>query len=298
MNSARTAVMKFSALGDIARTLPFLRELGPNTTIITSPLGKAFLEDEFSDFIVLPNKSFSSHFRLIQEIRKRKFDHLIDLQGNDRCRFLTKIVERTTSTQIHNRYDPKSKYRPFSDLGTEIWDAAELKQNFEPKPRKYIVLNAGSSPKWSAKRPPVWKWKEFAGILSETYNLPIKLTGSPEEVDLINSIARELPGEVEVLAGKTSLSQLKPVLRGAFLVVSTDSAAMHIAAVEKTPVIGIFGSTSTAYIPHYPWCHALHDSVYYPDGKLPLCTEKIGPYYDHINLQEGLNALQEYLPSR
>lgn len=298
MKEPRIAVMKFSALGDIARTLPFLRELGPETTIITSPLGKAFLDDEFSNFVVLKNKSFGSHFRLVQEIRKRKFDHLIDLQGNDRCRFLTKIVERTSRTQIHNGYDSNSRYRPFSERASEIWRAAQVKQVFQPKPHKYIVLNTGSSPKWSAKRPPVWKWKEFADLLTKTYNLPFKLTGSAEELDFVNSIANELPGDVEVLAGKTSLSQLKKVLKDAFLVVSTDSAAMHIAAVEKTPVIGVFGSTSTSYLPPYKWCHALYDSTYYPDGKLPLCTDQIGPYYDHINLEAGLNALQEYLSTR
>ena len=298
MKSERTAVMKFSALGDIARTLPFLRELGSETCIITSPMGKAFLEDEFSDFIVLPSKSTISHLRLIQTIRKRKFDHIIDLQGNDRCRFFNKIVETSSSTQIHNGYDSKSKYRAFSKLAAHTWTAAKKKLTFVPKPHDYIVLNTGSSPKWAAKRPPAHKWKAFAHTLTETYGLPFKLTGSADELDFVNSIAKELTEEVEVLAGKTSLAELKPVLKNAFLVVSTDSAAMHIAAAEKTPVIGLFGSTSTAYLPNYPWCHALHDPIYYPDGKLPQCTGKIGPYYDHIDIEAGINALADYLPAK
>jgi ADP-heptose:LPS heptosyltransferase len=297
MKEQRIAVMKFSALGDIARTLPFLRQTGPETCIITSPLGKAFLEDEFSDFIVLPNKSYISQFRLIQEIRKRRFDHLIDLQGNDRCRFFTKIVERTSCTEVHNGYDANSKHRPFSELAIKVWTAAKAKQIFEPKPREYIVLNCGSSAKWAAKRPPAWKWVEFASSLQDRYDLPFKLTGSADELDLVNNIAKELPGDVEVLAGQTSLAGLKPILKSAFLVVSTDSAAMHIAAAEKTPVIGIFGSTSTTYLPNYPWCQALYDPIYYPDGQLPKCTDKVDGYYDHINLEEGLIALQAYLPS-
>lgn len=298
MKSERTAVMKFSALGDIARTLPFLRELGSETCIITSPMGKAFLEDEFSDFIVLPSKSTISHLRLIQTIRKRKFDHIIDLQGSDRCRFLTKIVETRSSTQIHNGYDAKSKYRAFSELAAHTWTAAKKKLTFVPKPHDYIVLNAGSSAKWAAKRPPAYKWKAFAHTLTETYGLPFKLTGSAEELDYVNSIAKELPGEVEVLAGQTSLAGLKPVLKNAFLVVSTDSAAMHIAAAERTPVIGLFGSTSTTYLPNYPWCHALHDPIFYPDGNLPQCTGEIGPYYDHIDIEAGIHALADYLPAK
>lgn len=297
MSSQRTAVMKFSALGDIARTLPFLREMGPETCIITSPMGKAFLKDEFSDFIVLANKSTISHLHLILAIRKRKLAHLIDLQGNDRCRFLTKIIEYSSSTQIHNGYDANSKYRAFSELALSLWTAARKQQIFSPKPRNYIVLNCGSSSKWVAKRPPAYKWKEFAHKLTETFGLPFKLTGSADELDYVNSIAKELPGEVEVLAGQTSLAELKSVLKNAFLLVSTDSAAMHIAASEKTPVIGLFGSTSKTYLPNYPWCHALHDPIFYPDGKLPQCTGEIGPYYEHIDIIAGIHALADYLPA-
>ena len=46
MSTERIAVMKFSALGDIAATLPMLRRMDSSPTIITSPLGHAFLKDE------------------------------------------------------------------------------------------------------------------------------------------------------------------------------------------------------------------------------------------------------------
>jgi len=45
------AVIKFSALGDIAESLPVLRAFKQTPTIITSPLGKALLQDEFDDFM-------------------------------------------------------------------------------------------------------------------------------------------------------------------------------------------------------------------------------------------------------
>jgi ADP-heptose:LPS heptosyltransferase len=289
--------MKFSALGDLAATLPFLRTMSPCPCIITSPMGKAFLKDEFDDFIVLPKKSIATHLQLVQAVRQRGFSDLIDLQGNDRCRSLSRAISFFSKTRIHNGYDPRSKYSEFSPYAAEIFERARASQKFVPKPREYIILNTGSSAKWAAKRPPLWKWQEFAALLDARYQLPFKLTGSQEEYAYIQGIAESLPYQTEVLAGKTSLAELKPLCRGAFLTVSTDSAAMHISAAEQTPTIGIFGSTTLNNVPGPPWAVGLYDREYYPDGQLPKCTDKVDGYYDHINLEEGLIALQAYLPS-
>jgi ADP-heptose:LPS heptosyltransferase len=295
MSKRNMAVMKFSALGDIAACLQFMRSLDPNTYIITSPLGRSFLEDEFSNFLVLEDKSIKSHIKLIREIRYHGFDDIIDLQGNDRCRLLSKLCTIASHTITHNGYDPDSKYRPFSSLVSEISNKANAKRLYKPKPKEFIILNTGSSTKWSAKRPPTWKWKEFATTLNQRFNLPFKLTGSVDEINYVMSIAAELPFETEVVAGKTSLIELKVICRNAFLTVSTDSAAMHISAAEGTPTIGIFGSTTQKSIPSSPWATAVWDNSYYPDGNLPKCTSDIGNYYDNITLEDGLKKLEPFL---
>ena len=295
MSNRNIAVMKFSALGDIAACLQFMRSLDPKTYIITSPLGRSFLEDEFSNFLVLDDKSIKSHIKLIHEIRKHNFHNIIDLQGNDRCRMLSKLCSIASHTITHNGYDPESKYQPYSSLVQEISTKANATRIYQPKPREFIILNTGSSAKWSAKRPPTWKWKEFATILNQRFGLPFKLTGSLDELDYVMSIAAELPFEAEVVAGKTSLVELKVLCRNAFLTVSTDSAAMHISAVEGTPTIGIFGSTTQKSIPGCPWATAVCDNSYYPNGNLPKCTSDIGNYYDNIILEDGLKKLEPFL---
>lgn len=295
MSKRNIAVMKFSALGDIAACLQFIRSLDPNTYIITSPLGRSFLEDEFSNFLVLEDKSIKSHIKLISEIRKHDFHDIIDLQGNDRCRLLSKLCRIASPTITHNGYDPNSKYQPFSSLVQEISNKVNATRHYQPKPREYIILNTGSSAKWSAKRLPGWKWKEFANILDQRFGLPFKLTGSEFEIDYVMSIAAVLPFETEVVAGKTSLIELKVLCRNAFLTVSTDSAAMHISAAEGTPTIGIFGSTTQKSIPASPWATAVWDNSYYPNGNLPKCTSDIGNYYDNIKLEDGLKKLEPFL---
>lgn len=286
------AVMKFSALGDIAIQLPFLRAMNKPFCIITSPIGKAFLEDEFSDFIILRNKSLMSHLKLAYQIRKRCFTDLIDLQGNDRCRFFTRISGST----IHNGYDINAPYGlPYSDWVKQIKDEAKSRTSFHAKERTYIVFNTGSSPRWTSKRLPVHKWVEFAGILNEQYGLPIKLTGSGDEVDYINSVAKQLPGDIEVVAGKTGLTELKTLLGNAFLTVSTDSAALHISTVQGTPSIGIFGATPWFDPPYLPWMTCIYDHTYYPSGERPPAQPEIRNYYDQVNLLDGLGALKDYI---
>lgn len=284
------AVMKFSALGDIAMQLPFFRAIGKPFCIITSPIGKLFLEDEFTDFIVLRDKSLRCHLELLRAMRRRHFDDLIDLQGNDRSRFLSRL----TGSAVHNGYDPQRKPAP-TELVRDIRARAEANPSFVRRPRSYIVFNMGSSAKWAAKRPPMHKWVEFAEMVNRRFGLPIRLTGSAEEREYIDSIAARLPGDIEVLAGETNLQELKKLLTGAFLTVSTDSAAMHISAVQGTPTIGLFGSTTHESKLKHPWTCALYDRSFYPDGIMPVCTDKVGAYYDHIDLNEGLDALEAYL---
>lgn len=286
------ALMKFSALGDIAMKLPFMRTVEKPVCIITSPVGHAFLKDEFSDFIVLKDKSIGSHIKLIREIRRCRFSDLIDLQGNDRARFISAC---SGARQVHNGYDVNSPYRPYSGMASEIDTKAAEELGFIAKPRNFIVFNTGSSAKWAAKRPPAEKWREFADLVNARFGLPIKLTGSADEIDYVNTIAEALPGDIEVVAGKTNLVELKTLLADAFLVISTDSAALHIAAVQGTPTIGIFGSTTWKGKLPYAWAKGLYDKTYYPDGNMPTCVEKIDNYYDHIDLQEGLTAIKDFL---
>lgn len=287
----RIAVIKLSALGDIASTLPYIRAMDPVPCIITSPIGKAFLKDEFSDFIVLDKKSFASQLRVILEVRKRRFTDILDFQGNKRCR----LIGRFSGSRVHDVARVFVHNVPGSELTQSVIDKGTRNIKCGKRERTHIIFNTGSSPKWTSKRPPAKKWREFAEILNARYHLPIKLVGSEEERPYVEEIARVIPGDIEVLAGKTGFPELKKVIRDAFLTVSTDSAALHISKAEGTPTIGIFGSHAIGGKMRFPWTVGIYDRVLYPDGNLPIAEQQPGNYYDHVDLNEGLEALAEYL---
>ena len=293
---ATVGIMRFSALGDLASPLPLLRAMKTRPVIVTSPLGQALLADEFDDFVLLPTKRLRDVLRLIVQLRRRRLDLLVDFHNNDRSRFIRAFAGTRVIYLERNRDQHVSSFERSRQLLASAGLLGEIDLQFQPKPRNYIVLNTGSSPRWRSKRLPEAKWREIAAVLRARFNLPFVLTGSQDEMAYVAQIASAI-GPAENRAGQTSLPELKRLLANAFLVVTTDSAALHIAATMKTPVVGIFGATNwVRSAPYGPWSTVVFDHAFYPDGTPPLRNrQECLNYYDQVDIREGLDRLAPLL---
>jgi len=289
------AAVRFSALGDIATTIPYLRML-KNPLIVTSKMGYELLKDEFDEFFVIDPKKIWDRWRARRRVAGME---VYDFQNNRKSRSITKSAAKL----YDNSFIPVERIvsRPIYESYEEILRRAGIEvrpdYTFTPKPKDYIVLNTGSSPKWRSKRLPAHKWREFSEVLWERYGLPFVLTGDKNEAEYVQQLSRHIVGKKEVIAGKTTIGELKRVLDGAYMVVSTDSAPMHIAAVQKTPTIGLFGATNFIMArPWGPWSVALYDKKLFAEGKPFEKNQKaIGNYYEGIDINEGLEALARYV---
>lgn len=292
----RVGIIRFSALGDIASTLPVVRACKYPPVLITSPLGKAIYEDECDSFLVMRDKRLREVLRLLRAMRRSRFDMIVDLQSNDRSRMLTALARapRVNSIGINQQ---QQTTKILADIAHRTDCFGPLDMTPEKRDRSYIVLNVGSSEKWRSKRLPDHKWIEFSQRLVDRFDLPFVLTGSGEEREYVEHVARLLPGKIEVSAGKTTIQELKQSLKEACLTVSTDSGPMHLSAVQKTPTIGLFGATNwIRSAPFGPWSLALHDPVYYADGKPPASSQlEVRDYYSNIRIEDGLEALAQVL---
>lgn len=293
------AILRFSALGDIAALLPVLRAFASKPTIITSPLGKELLKDEFSDFIILESKSFIDILKTVYMIRKRKFNSIIDFQLNDRSAMII-FLSFLNVNAINEKHKNKDKNATvhFYNIANKYISLKELDTQFIKQKSDYIVINAGSSPAWVSKRLPNNKWKEIITTLYTKYNLKVILTGDKSEKIYLDTIINDNPDiPIENFAGKTTIQELKEVLKNAFLTVSTDSAAMHISAAMKTPTIGLFGPTNwSVSAPFGPWSTVVYDKIYFKDGRpLEKNSKEISNYFDHISIDEALCQLSDYL---
>ncbi len=284
-------VYRYSALGDIAAALPVIRAL-QEPVVITSKVGAELLEDEDIAIQVLESKGLGTLLKTALRLKREGIKELIDLQNNDRSRFF-RLFFRSFTNEGVDRF--QSATLIFYSIAKKSGVVGELDTHFQPKPKEYIVLNTGSSFKWRSKRLPAHKWQEFSQVLYERFGLPFVLTGDRSEREYVEAIAKKLVGKVEVVAGKTSIQELKRLLGGAYLCVSTDSAPMHIAAAQKTPTIGLFGATNwVVSAPFGPWSVALYDKERFQRPPTKNLIE-MGDYYEGIKIEEGLEALRDYL---
>ena len=122
----------------------------------------------------------------------------------------------------------------------KIWcgDAA-VKKFLPADDRPVCAINAGAE-FGPAKR---WPADRFAAVARQV-DCRWLVLGGPGDVALAGEIAAQLPDVINV-AGKTTLLELCELLRACQLLLTNDTGPMHLAGALGTPLVAIFGSTSS-----------------------------------------------------
>jgi lipopolysaccharide heptosyltransferase I len=108
---------------------------------------------------------------------------------------------------------------------------------------RFAILNPGAA--WPNKRWPAERFGALAGFMRDRFGMRSLALWGPAERDL----ARELSGAsrgAAVVAPQTTVADVVALCASAALVVSGDTAPLHIAAAVGTPTVGIFGPTNPA----------------------------------------------------
>ena len=108
---------------------------------------------------------------------------------------------------------------------------------------RYIVFHPGA--RWETKRWSDEKWSELADSVSKNAGPPVIFTGSSGESGMIKKIINGRKNLFNA-AGRLTLLELSALLKEAELIVTVDSGPMHLAAAFSTPIVALFGPTSTA----------------------------------------------------
>ena len=106
-----------------------------------------------------------------------------------------------------------------------------------------IAMAPGSV--WATKR---WIPEEFARLadrLADRYR--VVLVGGPADDAVITEIQQQTKSRPLSAAGQLTPRQSALLIRGCRLLVSNDSAPMHLAVAVGTPVVAIFGATVPAF---------------------------------------------------
>jgi heptosyltransferase-2 len=110
---------------------------------------------------------------------------------------------------------------------------------------RIVALAPGSV--WATKR---WPEEYYAalGRLLDDHGFSVVLVGGEDDRELCTRIADTFPGRrALVAAGKLTLLQSAELLRRCRIVVTNDSAPMHLAVAVATPVVAIYGATVPSF---------------------------------------------------
>ncbi len=116
----------------------------------------------------------------------------------------------------------------------------------------YIVVAPGAS--WLPKQWPALNFTELITKLHADCLLPIVLCGGPNEIELCKNIQASICHDWLInFTGQTTLVELVELIRDATLLVSNDSAPIHMAAVTGTNSICILGGGHfNRFLPYAP----------------------------------------------
>lgn len=210
----------------------------------------------------------SNLFRLIVDIRKKKYNAVINLQRFFSTGLLTafsgahrkigfnknplsflfskKIKHEfgTAQNPIHEVDRNLSLIKSFTDFKSikpRLYPTANNFKTVETlKQQKYICVAPGSV--WFTKQFPENKWIEFIRKVDASF--VIYLVGSDTDKAMSERIKTACTGQnVHNLAGKLSLLETAALLKDAKMNYVNDSAPLHMASAMDAPVTAIFCST-------------------------------------------------------
>lgn len=224
--------------------------------------------------LVAKRGSLREEWRLLQDLRSRRYELLVHLSSSARGAWLARVLRPAVSVAPDH---PGKLYRAsFTHLYPQANGRHMVEYNLDALRRigiwpeesdKKVVLIAGAdaernadkylhdlglvtgkfilihpSSRWQFKCWPEEKVAELAIRLAER-GFPLLFTSGPDtqESGMIQRILARVPLPVPSLAGKLTLKQLAALMARARLFIGMDSAPMHMAAAAGTPVVALFG---------------------------------------------------------
>lgn len=225
------------------------------------------------DKLYLIDKSISE---VINELKKEKYDYVIDLHHNVRTLglrlklggkwfafpkenvnkwFLVKFKKnRMPDVHIVDRY-----FKAVDALGVKndslpcefyVGENDQVKaEDLGLKKGKFVALAIGAQ--YATKQIPFSKLTEIISLIQH----PIVLFGGPTDMELANKILAYFPDEeIYSICGKMNLAQSASLVSQAAALLTNDTGMMHIASCYQVPTVSVWGNTVPEFgmYPYFP----------------------------------------------
>jgi ADP-heptose:LPS heptosyltransferase len=274
--------IRFSALGDIAMTVPVVRNLlQQHPQLEISFISVPFVEPLFAGIDRLhfygvdtreEYKGVAGIFRLSKKIKKEiPFDAIADLHNVLRTKLLRFFLAAPAAVIDKGRKEKKELTRPhhknlhplktgferyadvFASLGFPV--SLNIQQGyFSPaanpsllpftKNDQSILIGLAPFAKHVSKMYPLQKMKKVVELLLQNENIQVLVFGTTAETTVINDWFDNK--RIINMAARLGFADELNVIAQLHLMLSMDSANMHLASLVGVPVVSVWGGT-------HPW---------------------------------------------
>ena len=276
-------IIKLRYIGDVLLATPTLRAIKAawpdvRVTMMVNRGTEGVLSGnpDIDEILVLDKVSLAAQWRLIVQLRRRRFDTVIDLTDGDRSAFLSWVSGASVRIGFNDEHrrrrvcysaivppQPGLRHRierdlaalkslgvPASEQQPKLWlteeDEASADQLLDRlgirRERALIILQPGA--RYWFKAWPAERFAELADRLASEYDCQVLIGGSKDEEALAQRIHEAATSRPVSIAGRTTLKQFASIAKRAALFVGNDSGAMHIAAAMGTPMVALFGPSN------------------------------------------------------
>lgn len=288
----RILLLKPSSLGDVIHAMPTasaIKRRYPEKHLswVVEEESAPVIQESLclDDVLVLPRKRWQrdlldpsrigSTLReagvFLRELRERRYDLAIDLQGLLKSGFLALASGARFRVGLEGSREgsylfmthrvpiadgPEHAVDRYLRVATYLGADGEKKEfpirwSIKEEERVEAFLHGSSRPRivlhpaarWKTK---LWDTGRFAALgdmLVNRLGASLLITGGPEDLPLVKGIAEGMRSRAFILAGRTSLKELAALLVRGDLMITLDSGPMHLGAALGTPVIALFGPT-------------------------------------------------------
>lgn len=264
----RILAYRFSAFGDVAMTVPVFREfLEQNPEVEIVMVSRNNFESLFAD---VPNiifhgidldeyKGFFGIRRLGKELLKQyNPDYVADLHDVIRSKILDKFYvrkglkvfkinkgkeEKENLTDVWNldKIQLKKTVERYADVFREMGFKVELSHQLRPKSNQKSGIGFAPFAQHKGKMLPLEKSFELVKILAEKHTVYF-FGGGNKEIETLENWEKQIPN-TQSLAGKLNLSEELNRISQLEVMISMDSANMHLASIVGTRCVSIWGAT-------------------------------------------------------
>ena len=278
---ATVLVIQTAFLGDVVLTTPLLAALadryGP-VDVVTTPAAAVLLETHPAVGTVIrydkrgADRGLRGLWRLGRRLRARRYSRAYLPHRSWRSAALALLsgaAERTgfadsPAAVTYSRRVPRpTSGHEVERLLTLAQPDAGANAGLPPVPAVHLALTAddrAAADAWLRERNvgagfvalapgSIWGTKRWAGYpeLAAALDAPVVVLGGRDDAALADQVVAAAPGRAHSAAGTLGLRTSAALIARAGVLVTNDSAPLHLATAVATPVVAIFGPTVPAF---------------------------------------------------